>query len=114
VTIDIPVKTEVQLVLALANKKKIKEMAENFLDIKKLAGKFKISNLNDYYEVLGESSDTLDSVIDNYVTKRLNDMQGLFISIHYTDLKSYSNSNGHLRVVLNSTHKKQDQFLPAM
>lgn len=109
-----PVKTEVPLVFALANKKKIREMAENSLDIKKIAGKFKVSNLNDYYEVLGESSDTVDAVIDNYVVKRLNDMQGLFISIHYTDLRIYSNTNGHLRVVLNSTHKNPEQFLPAM
>lgn len=89
-------------------------MAENYLDIKKMTGKFKISNLNEYYEVLGESSDTLDSIIDNYVTKRLNDMQGLFISIHYTDLKTFTNTAGHLRVILNSTHKNPDQFLPGM
>lgn len=114
VTIDIPVKSDVTLVFALANKKKIKEMAENYLDIKKIAGKFKISNLNDHYEVLGESSDTLDSIFDNYVTKRLNDTQGLFVSIHYTDLKMYSNSNGHLRVVLNAAHKNHDHFLTAI
>ncbi len=53
VTIDIPVKSDLPIVFALANKKKIKEMAESYLDIKKIAGKFKISNLNDYYEVLG-------------------------------------------------------------
>jgi hypothetical protein len=46
-------------------------MAENYLDIKKMTGKFKISNLNEYYEVLGESSDTLDSIIDNYVRKNI-------------------------------------------
>lgn len=82
--------------------------------MKKLAGKFRISNLNDYYEVLGESSDTLDAIIDNYAAKRLNDMQGLFISIHYTDLKTFSNTAGHLRVILNATHKNPDQFLPGM
>jgi hypothetical protein len=41
-------------------------------------------------------------------------MQGLFISMHYSDLKTYSNSNGHFRVVLNATHKNPEQFLPAM
>ena len=46
--------------------------------------------------------------------KRLNDVQGLFVSIHYTDLKMYSNSNGHLRVVLNATHKNDDHFLTAL
>jgi hypothetical protein len=56
----------------------------------------------------------VDSVIDNYVSKRLNDMQGLFISIHYTDLKTYTNSKGHLRVVLNASHKNPEQFLPAV
>ncbi len=90
-------------------------MAEKYLDIKKIAGKFKISNLNDdHYEVLGESSDTLDSILDNYVVKRLNDTQGLFVSMHYTDLKMYSNASGHLRVILNIAHKNVDQFLTAM
>jgi hypothetical protein len=114
VTIDIPVKTEVPLVFALGSKKKTKEMAENYLDIKKLAGKFKVSNLNEHYEILGESSETVDTVVDNFVTKRLNDMQGLFISIHYTDLKTFTNSPGHLRVVLNLSHKNPDQFQPGV
>lgn len=64
--------------------------------------------------MLGEASDTVDNLIDNYVIKRLNDFQGLFISIHYTDLKIYSTSSGHLRVVLNSAHKNKDHFLPAL
>ena len=63
---------------------------------------------------MGESSDTLDTIIDNYVTKRLNDMQGLFVSIHYTDLKTFTNTAGHLRVILNATHKNPDHFLPGM
>ena len=114
VTIDIPVKSELPIVFAIANKRKVKEMSESYLDIKKIVGKFKVGNLNESYEVLGESSDTVDNIVDNYMTKKLNDMQGLFISIHYTDLKTYSNSSGHLRVVLNATHKQPEQFLPAM
>ncbi|XP_031472531.1 uncharacterized protein LOC116244811 [Nymphaea colorata] len=89
-------------------------MAEKYLDIKKLAGKFRVNNLNEHYEILGESAETVDTVIDNFVTKRLNDMQGLFVSIHYTDLKTFTNSSGHLRVVLNANHKNPDQFLPAL
>lgn len=56
VTIDIPVKSENQLVFALASKKKIREMAETYLDLKKLAGKFRVNNLHESFEVLGESS----------------------------------------------------------
>lgn len=41
-------------------------------------------------------------------------MQGLFVSIHYTDLKTFTNSSGHLRVILNAAHKNHDQFLPGM
>ena len=84
------------------------------MDIRKIAGKFGVKNLNDHYEVLGEASDTIDNIIDNYAVKRLNDFQGLFISIHYTDLKIYSSSTGHLRVVLNPTYKNHDHFLPAL
>lgn len=31
-------------------------MAETYLDLKKLAGKFRVNNLNESFEVLGESS----------------------------------------------------------
>jgi hypothetical protein len=41
-------------------------------------------------------------------------MNGLFISIHFTDLQTFSSHNAHLRVVLNSTHKTPEHFLPAM
>lgn len=41
-------------------------------------------------------------------------MQGLIISMHYSDLKTYSNSSGHFRVILNATHKDPEQFLPAI
>jgi len=84
------------------------------LDIRKIAGRFGVKGLNEHYEVLGEASDTVDNIIDNYVIKRLNEYQGLFISIHYTDLKIFSNSTGHLRVLLNPTHKNKDHFLPAI
>jgi hypothetical protein len=73
-----------------------------------------VANLLPAYEVLGESPETVDTVIDKYVVKRLNDMNGLFSSIHYSDLSTSSQKNGHLRVILNSTHKNPDQFLPAM
>ena len=41
-------------------------------------------------------------------------MSGLFISIHYTDQKFFSSSQGHLRVVLNLSYKNLDHFLPAL
>ena len=46
-------KSDLMLVLALASKKKIKEMAESYLDIRKIAGKFGFRGLYDNYEELG-------------------------------------------------------------
>jgi hypothetical protein len=114
ITIDIPMKCEVPVVLLVANKKKIKAYSESNLDINKLAGRFDVNNLNNSYQILGESADIVDSIIDNYMVKKLNEFNGLFLSIHYTDQKMFSESKGHLRVVLNASHKNIDQFLPAV
>jgi len=43
--------------------------------------------------------------MDNYLTKRVSDTNGLFVFIHYTDQKMFSESTGHLRVVLNGAYK---------
>jgi hypothetical protein len=102
------------LVFLIAQKKRVKELSEQYLDIRKITGKFNVGNLSAGYEVLGESAETVDSIVDNYIVKRLNDMSGVFFSIHYTDLKTFSNRSGHLRVVLNATHKNPEHFLPAM
>ena len=89
-------------------------MSEKHSDIRMMAGLFVINNLSQNYQVLGEAADTVDSIIDNYVVKRLNDLSGLITSIHYTDLKTFSSSSGHLRVVLNLAHKKSENFLPGV
>ena len=34
--------------------------------------------------------------------------------IHYTDQKMFSNSNGHLRVILNGAYKDRTKYLTAM
>lgn len=109
-----PVKTDVPVVFLIAQKKRVKEISEKYLDIRKITGKFNVGNLSSGYEVLGESAETVDSIVDNYIVKRLNDMSGLFFSIHYTDLKTFSDRPGHLHVVLNATHKNPEHFLPAM
>ena len=46
--------------------------------------------------------------------KKISDLNGLIFSIHYTDLKIFSESTGHLRVVLNLAHKNEDNFLPGI
>ena len=66
------------------------------------------------YEVLGEAADTVDSILDKHVVKKISDLNGLIYSIHYTDLKMFSENSGHLRVVLNLGHKNEDNFLPGV
>jgi len=39
---------------------------------------------------LGENADTVDSIVDNYVVRKLNEMNGLISSIHYSDQKLLS------------------------
>ena len=76
---------------------------------------FNVGSLNQSnYEILGEAADTVDSVIDNHAVKKLKELSGLIMSIHTTDLQMYSESTGHLRMVLNLAHKKEEQFLPAL
>ena len=113
-TIDIPVKADLPLVLAVGQRKFVKDLVQKNLDIKTMTRQFNIANLNDKYEVLGQAADTVDSVIDNHTVKKINDISGLIYSIHYTDQKNFSNSSGHLRVVLNLAHKKDEHFTAAL
>ena len=108
--IDLPVKADVPCVFLLAQKRKVKEITAANLDIAKLTTYFGVANLHQSYEILGESAESVDYLIDNYAVKKLNEMNGLFISIHYTDQKLFSESNGHLRVTLNAVHKNPAQF----
>lgn len=55
-----------------------------------LTRQFNVKNIPQNYEVLGEAVDTVDSLVDNYVIKRLNEISGLVSTIHYTDLKVFS------------------------
>lgn len=114
VTIDVPVKTDIPLVFAVAHKRQLKDLTEKHLDIKTMTRQFNVANLPQGYHILGEAADTVDSVVDNYVVKKLNELTGLILSIHYTDLKIFSESTGHLRMVLNLAHKQEDHFLPAL
>jgi len=56
VTLDIPIKTQIQQVFLVAQKKRVKEIKEAHLDIRKITGNFNIANLNAAYEVFGESA----------------------------------------------------------
>lgn len=114
VTIDIPVKSETPLVFAVLQRKQVKEYVEKQLDIRTVTRQFKVTNMHANYEVLGEAADTVDSILDKHVVKKISDFNGLILSIHYTDLKMFSESTGHLRVVLNLAHKQEENFLPAL
>jgi hypothetical protein len=114
VTIDLPVHSEAPLVLALAQKKQLKELSEKHLDLRTMIRPFNIANMPPNYEVLGEAAETVDALIDKHVVKKVNDLSGLLLSVHYTDLKTLSDSAGHLRVVLNLAHKNEENFLPGL
>lgn len=107
VTIDISVKSEIPLVLAVLAKKQVKEQTEKNLDLKTMTKQFKLSNMPSNFEVLGEAAETVDSIIDKHVVKKIKDLDGLLLGIHYTDLKTFSEFSGHLRVVLNLSHKNE-------
>lgn len=53
VTIDLPVKAEVPLVLAVVQRKMIKEYTEKQLDVRTVTRQFKVTNMHANYEVLG-------------------------------------------------------------
>lgn len=38
----------------------------------------------------------------------------MILSIHYTDLKMFSDSTGHLRIVLNMAKKHEENYLQAL
>lgn len=48
------------------------------------------------------------------MTKRISENSGLFVTMHYTDQKTFSNGSGHLRVVLNGAYKDRTKYLTAM
>jgi hypothetical protein len=114
VTIDISVKSEIPLVLAVLAKKMVKEQTEKHLDLRTMTKQFKLSNMPNNLNVLGESGDTVDSIIDKHVVQKLKDLDGLLLGVHYTDLKTFSEFKGHLRVVLNLSHKNEENFLPGV
>lgn len=114
VTIDIPINTDIPLVLAVAEKKRVKDLTDKYLDVRKLTKPFFVNGFPQNYQILGEAVDTVDSIIDNHVTKKLNLVNGLITSIHFTDLKMYSQNTGHLRLVFNLAHKKDEHFLPGL
>ena len=63
---------------------------------------------------MGEAADTVENVVDRHVVKKIKDISGLLLSIHYTDLHTFSESKGQLRVVLNLAHKDDENFAPAV
>ena len=52
IIIDIPVKTDLPLVFALAHRKKVKQLLDKNIDVKFLSGVFEIKNLNNNFNVL--------------------------------------------------------------
>lgn len=107
ITIDIPVKIDHPIVLAIVNKKKVSKTVEANLDINKLAGSFEVKSLTQAFEVLGEASEIVDSIVDNYVCRKIADLQSLIQSIHYTDQKMFSQSSGHLRAIFYASRRNE-------
>ena len=59
VTIDIPITTEIPLVLAIIAKKQLKELTEKHLDLRTVTKQFKVPDLPANYDILGEAADTV-------------------------------------------------------
>ena len=91
--------------ICLAQKKKVKTLTEKYLDIAQLTGTFVVKNIPQKFSILGESADIVDQIIDNQMIRKLQDLSNLIVSIHYTDQKMFSESSGHLRVVMNLSKK---------
>lgn len=53
VTIDLPLNTDVPLVFAITEKKRVKEITEKYIDIRMMTRQFSIKQLSQNYEVLG-------------------------------------------------------------
>lgn len=57
--------------------------------------------------MFGESGDIVDSIIDNQISKKMQDLTNLIVSIHYTDQKTFSSSTGHIQAVFNLSKKNE-------
>lgn len=90
ITIDIPVKIDHPVVLALINRKKVSKTFDANIDLAKLAGSFEVNSLPPSMEAFGESADTVDYVVDNHVCRKVAELGTLIQSIHYTDQKLFS------------------------
>ena len=55
--------------------------------------------LHNNFSVLGESADMVDTIIDNHVVLKTQELSRLIMSIHYTDQKLFSDYPGHIRAV---------------
>ena len=90
-TIDLPLKTDIPLILGVIQKKQVKEFTEKYVDLKTMTRQFNVGNLSQSsFEILGEAADTVDSVLDNHVVKKLKELAGVIASIHVTDLQMFS------------------------
>ena len=105
IIVDIPVKLDLPLIWALIGKKKTKSMIETTPDLAKLTKAYEIKNLSQNYNLLGESAESIDYLIDNHVVKKVNDFSQLIQYIHYTDQKLFSEQTGHLRAVFYASKK---------
>ena len=61
----------------MVSRKKVSKTVQANIDIAKLAGSFEVNTLPPAFEVLGESSETVDYVIDNHVCRKVADLGSL-------------------------------------
>lgn len=113
ITIDIAVSSGQPFVFCVVNKKKLKHVTQTNIDIAKLAGSFDVKGLNPNFHALSEDSSIVDSILDQNTCKKLNDLTSLIHSIHYTDQKLFSESQGHLRAVFFASQKNAEKYLTA-
>lgn len=71
ITINIPVHCDTPLIFGLATKKKIKSLTESYLDLSQLTRVFEVKNVHQNFQILGESPETIDYLIDNHVAKKI-------------------------------------------
>ena len=71
----------------------------------KLVGSFEVNSLPQNIEAFGESTETVDYVIDNHVCRKIAELGTLVQSIHYTDQKLFSEQTGHLRAIFIASKK---------
>lgn len=88
----------------------MKSITDASLDLNSLTKIFDVKNLNQNFHAFGESTETIDFLIDNHVVKKINELASLIMLIHYTDQKMFSDQSGHIRAVFYASKKNEEKY----